>query len=203
MRDAERCVQLKPDFAKGYGRQSTALYVQPKICERSEASTRASESSTHASEYICGGGPSLRSHRSLASFSLLPPLTPPRRYLLGRYAEAETAARAGLAVDSESAALKEALSRASLETAESDAVQAQMFKLRQEKKQSARLKQMLGGMNLGGGAGGGFNVFGGGAGGLEGILGGMGGMGGGGFGGKPDMSEQQMRQMARAMADAQ
>jgi tetratricopeptide (TPR) repeat protein len=146
LRDAEQCVKLAPGFAKGFGRQSTALYM------------------------------------------------------LGRYIEAEAAARSGLAVDDENAALKEALERAVVETGESEAVQKQMHTFRQEKKQNEKLKAMLSGMNLGGGPGGsGFNVFNGSgmSGGLESILGGM--NGGNGFGGKSSMSEAQMRSMARAM----
>ena len=149
--DAERCVALSPGFAKGFGRQATALF------------------------------------------------------LLGRYVESEAAARAGLAVDGENAALKEALAKACVETAETAAVQAQMHTMRADKKRNDKMKAMLSGLNLGGGAGGpGFNVFspgqmgGMGGGGLEGLLGGMG--GGGGFGNQPGMTEAQMRQMARAMA---
>lgn len=144
LRDADQCVALNPQFAKGYNRRGVALYH------------------------------------------------------LGRYVDAEAAAKAGLEVDASNAALKQLLEQAQQETSEPPEVQKTMHQLRSEKRQNAKLQQVLSGLNLGGS---GAQVFG--PGGLGGLGGGLGGLnfGGGGLGGmSQNMSEQQMRQMARAMA---
>ena len=68
LRDAENCIRLKADFAKGFSRQALALFQ------------------------------------------------------LGRYPESEAAAKAGLAVDAGSAALKDMLAKVQIETAETPEV---------------------------------------------------------------------------------
>jgi len=123
---------------------------------------------------------------------------------LGRYKEAEEAAQAGLALDPASAPLKELLAAAQLETAESEAVQKQMHQMRLGRAKDEKMKKMLSGLNLGGNV----QMFNG----LNGLngLGGLGGLGGNGmgnlFGGGgmqgPAQTDEQMRQMARAMAGA-
>jgi len=128
-------------------------------------------------------------------------------YHLGQYGEAEAAAAEGLALDADNAPLQECLRQAQVETSESLEVQKQMHKLRSDKRQDAKLQNLLKGL---GGAGGVqmFNgsdlsgMFGGAGGGLGGMMGNSS-MGGFGGGGKANMSEEQMRNMARAMASAE
>lgn len=152
IQDAERCINLNPQFAKGYSRHAHALFH------------------------------------------------------LGRYVDMEAAAKAGLALDQSSTALQELLKTAQAETAEPLEVQRNMHQLRQEKRQEAKLQDLLKGLNMGGKGGPNIQMFNPGAGGdLSGLLGGLGGGGGGmgGFGGgsgKARMTEEQMRGMARAMA---
>merc|ERR1719499_120765 len=93
LRDAERCIALSPQFAKGYSRQALALFH------------------------------------------------------VGRYMEMEAAAKKGLELDPSSAALQDLLKQAQVETAETPEVQAQMHKLRQEKKQDAKLQDLMRGLN--------------------------------------------------------
>jgi tetratricopeptide (TPR) repeat protein len=153
LRDADLCIKLNKEFAKGYSRRSAALYQ------------------------------------------------------LGRYVEAEAAAKAGLLVDPSSSALQSLLETAQVETKETHAVQAQMYQLRKKRKEDEKMKKLLSGLNLGGQ---GFNVFSPGqmgSGGLESLFGGGG--GGGGMGGlngadmhAPAMTDDQMRQIARATAAA-
>ena len=120
---------------------------------------------------------------------------------VGRYKEAEEAAQAGLALDPASGPLKELLAAAQLETAESEAVQKQMHQMRMGRAKDEKMKKMLSGLNLGGNV----QMFNG----LNGLngLGGLGGngmgnlFGGGGMQG-PAQTDEQMRQMARAMAGA-
>ena len=121
-----------------------------------------------------------------------------------RYAEAEAAAQAGLALDPSSAPLKELLDTARIETSETPEVQAQMHSMRMKRRGDEKMKKMLSGLNLGGnvqmfngmgGLGGGM----GGMGGLEGLFGGGGG-GGGNFN-APSQTDDQMRMMARAMSN--
>ena len=130
-------------------------------------------------------------------------------YHLGKYVDAEAAARAGLAIDPANAALQSLLETAKAETAETAEVQVKMHEMRKSQAKDAKLKSMLSGLNLGnnvqmfspgmgggGGLGGLESLFGGGGGG-----GGFGGLGGGGFGGgAPAMTDDQMRQIARATA---
>merc|ERR1712151_1459410 len=114
----------------------------------------------------------------------------------------EAAAKAGLEVDAENKSLQDLLKQAQAETCESLEVQQHMHKLRVEKRQDLKLQSLMSTLNMGGhnvqmfnpGAGG----FG--AGDLSGLLGGLG--GGGGGSGKSRMTEEQMRGMARAMAQA-
>ena len=114
---------------------------------------------------------------------------------LGMYKQAEEAAQAGLALDPASGPLKELLAAAQLETAESEAVQKQMHQMRMGRAKDEKMKKMLSGLNLGGNV----QMFNG--------LGGLGGngmgnlFGGGGMQG-PAQTDEQMRQMARAMAGA-
>jgi len=146
LKDAERCIVLNPEFAKGYSRQSVACWQ------------------------------------------------------VGRYADAQSAAEAGLAIDPENAALLECLKHAQGETSDSLSVQKQMHELRSQAKKDAAMEKLFKGLGNGvqmfngsdmGNLG---NMFSGG--GMSG-----GGMGGGNpFGGKPKMSEDQMRKMARAIA---
>lgn len=119
---------------------------------------------------------------------------------LGRYPEAEAAAAAGLALDPASEPLKELLAAAKVETAETPAVQAEMHRMRCERAKNEKLKKVLSGLNLGGNV----QMFGpgGGGGGLDALFGG----GGGGFGGNMGgglggmaQTDEQMRQMARAI----
>lgn len=126
---------------------------------------------------------------------------------LGRYPGAERAAMAGLGVDPNNAALQDLLKQAQVETAETPAAQAMMYKLRQDKKKDLKMKQLMSSLNLGGMGGNGMKVFspdmlggagGGGGGGLEALL--SGGSGGFGNGSKPIMTEEQMRQIARNSA---
>lgn len=164
LRDAERCIAINPQFAKGYSRHAHALFN------------------------------------------------------VGRYVEMEAAAKKGLEIDSESAALQELLKQAETETKEPLAVQQQMYNLRQDKKKDAKLQELMRGLNMQGGNGmpgmpgvqmfsPGGGGFGGGGGDLSGLLSGLGGMGGGGGGmfggggnGKARMTDDQMRAMARAMS---
>lgn len=143
LRDADRCVELNPQFAKGYNRRALALYH------------------------------------------------------LGRYPESEVAAQDGLVIDPDNAGLQTMLKSAQVETAEPIEVQEHMHKLRQEKRQEQKMQQLLRGLGGGvqvlnpnsfGGLGGGLGA----AGGLDGLF--------GQGGGKANMTEYQMRQMARAMA---
>jgi len=128
---------------------------------------------------------------------------------VGRYVEMEAAAKKGLEISSENAALQELLKQAQAETKESPEAQAHMHKLRADKRQDAKLQDLMKGLNMGGnniqmfnpGSGGDMSGF------LNGLKGGgggfpgMGGMGGfGGGGGKAAMTEEQMRGMSRAMA---
>jgi len=123
-------------------------------------------------------------------------------YHLGRYPEAEQACIAGLALEEGSAALKDMLVTCQKETCETPEVQAQMARLREEARSQEQLEALMSKLNTGGQ--GGPNVFnmsnlnmsGGG---LQDLFSGM---GGGGGNKKPKMSEEQMRQMARAMASA-
>merc|ERR1712224_1146479 len=121
-------------------------------------------------------------------------------YSLGRYPEAEAAAQAGLAIDPANVPLNDMLKQAQVETKETPEVQRLVHKMREEKRQDQKLQQVLQGLNMGGNQN--FQVFnpsqfanlGGGLG---------GGYGGGGFGGgKANMTDDQIRQMARAMAAA-
>jgi len=152
LRDADKCIKLNPQFAKGFSRQALALYN------------------------------------------------------LGRYPDAETAAQTGLDLDPASAPLQNLLKQAQVETKETPEVQALIHKFRQEKQQDQKMKQLMQGLNMGGN--GNFQVFspgqfGNSTGGLDGLLSGLGGGGGGfGGGGKASMSDDQIRQMARAMAGA-
>ena len=128
-------------------------------------------------------------------------------FQLGRYDDAEAAAREGLKLDPASTPLKSLLETAQKETCEPPEVQKALHEMRVKKKKDEKLQKMLSGLNLGGMPGmGGMQVFGPGggpmAGGLEGLFGGMGGGMGGGIGGTSSMSDDQMRQMARAMASA-
>jgi len=155
--DAERCIAINPQFAKGYSRLALALFH------------------------------------------------------VGRYPEMESAALKGLDIDASSVALQDLLKQAQTETKEPLEAQKHMHKLRKDKAQEQKMQGLLKGLNMGGN---GVQMFspggmGGGAdlssllAGLQGG-GGMGGMGGGmgGFGdtGKSRMTEDQMRGMARAMA---
>jgi len=159
LKDANRCVALKPDFAKGYSRQAHAMFH------------------------------------------------------VGQYIDMELAAKKGLELDAASVALQDLLKQAQIETKDSLEVQAQMHKLRNEKRQDAKLQDLMKGLNMGGGNG--VQMFTPGAGGdLSGLMAGLnGGGGGGGFGGMPGMggfggngksrmTEDQMRGMAKAMAAA-
>ena len=114
---------------------------------------------------------------------------------LGRYADAEAAAVAGLEGDPESAALKELLAAAKVETAESPEVQAQMHSMRVERSKNEKMKKMLSGLNFGGSSVQMFNP--GSGGGLGGLFG-----GGGGNLTAPAQTDDQMRQLARAIAGA-
>jgi len=147
LKDAERCVALNPQFAKGYSRKAHALFHE------------------------------------------------------GRYVEMESVAKAGLAIDPSSTALQDLLKQAQTETCEPLEVQKQMHKLRQEKKQDAKLQDLMRGLNMQGQNVQMFNPGAGGAGDLSGLLSGLGG-GGGMGGGKARMTEEQMRGMARAMSQA-
>lgn len=128
---------------------------------------------------------------------------------VGRYVEMEAAAKKGLELDSSSTALQDLLKQAQTETTETLEVQAQMHKLRQEKRQDAKLQDLMKGLNMGGMGGNGIQMFSPGSD-LSGLLGGLNGGGGGGFpgmggmggGGKARMTEEQMRGMARAMSQA-
>lgn len=145
--DATRCVELNPQFAKGYSRQGLALFH------------------------------------------------------VGRYPEMEAAAKAGLAIDPSSTVLQDLLKQAEVETKETPDVQQAMHKLRKEKRQDAKMQELLKGF------GGNVQMFGPGGGDINGLLAGL--AGGGGFGGaggyggggyaKARMTEEQMRGMARAM----
>jgi hypothetical protein len=120
---------------------------------------------------------------------------------LGRYPEAEAAAAAGLAISPDNAALESMLERCKVETAETAAVQKSMHQFRNEKRQDAKMQKIISSLNMGGQNVQMFNGMGGG--GLADLLkGGSGGSGFGGSGGKANMSDAQMRQMARAMATA-
>eukprot|EP00548_Thalassiothrix_antarctica_P005688 CAMPEP_0194138342 /NCGR_PEP_ID=MMETSP0152-20130528/8155_1 /TAXON_ID=1049557 /ORGANISM="Thalassiothrix antarctica, Strain L6-D1" /LENGTH=491 /DNA_ID=CAMNT_0038835771 /DNA_START=180 /DNA_END=1655 /DNA_ORIENTATION=+ len=161
LRDADRCLALRPEWSKGQSRRSTALFG------------------------------------------------------LGRYGEAEAACIAGIALDApqgETAAasattspLHGMLAKCQKETCEPLAVQREMYRLRQKAKQDAKLQELMASLSGGGtGAGGGPKVFN-----MSNLnfsggnnpfanLGGLPGLGGAGQ--QPKMSEQQMRQMARAVA---
>jgi len=153
--DAERCIAINPQFAKGYSRLALALFH------------------------------------------------------VGSYSEMESAASKGLDIDASSVALQDLLKQAQAETKEPLEVQKHMHKLRQDKAQDKKMKDLLSGFNMGGN---GVQMFSpGGMGGgadlsslLSGLQGGggMGGMGGLGDSGKSRMTEEQMRGMARAMAQA-
>jgi len=149
LKDADRCVALNPNFAKGYSRQAHALFH------------------------------------------------------VGRYVEMEAAARKGLTLDPASKPLEDLLKQAQTETAEPLAVQQKMHQLRQEKRQDAKLQDLMRGLNM---QGNNIQMFNPGAGGdLSGLLSSLGGGGGGSFGGgsgKSRMTEEQMRGMARAMGQA-
>lgn len=101
-------------------------------------------------------------------------------------------------MDASNAALKDLLSKAKLETAESAEFQKQIHILRKQKRSDAKMQEMIKGLNFGGNV----QMFNGanGMGGLQNLFGGGGG-GGGGFGGN-SMSEAQMRQMATALSQA-
>jgi len=148
LNDAERCIALNPQFAKGYSRQAHALFH------------------------------------------------------VGRYIDMEEAAKRGLDVDPSSLALQDLLKQAQVETREPLAVQKQMHKLREEKRQDAKLQEMMKGLNMQGNniqmfnPGGDLNGL------LNGLGGGGAGFGGFGGGGKARMTEDQMRAMARAMGQA-
>merc|ERR1711972_908444 len=111
-------------------------------------------------------------------------------------------AKKGLELDSSSTALQELLKQAQTETKEPLEVQRHMHQLREQKRQDAKLQDLMRGLNMGGNniqmfsPGDDLNGF------LNGLKGGGGGFGGGsGFGGgKSRMTEDQMRAMARAMA---
>jgi tetratricopeptide (TPR) repeat protein len=151
LRDAERCIALNPQFAKGYSRQALALFH------------------------------------------------------VGRYVEMEAAARKGLELDSSSVALQDLLKQAETETRETPEVQAQMHKFRQEKKQDAKMQELMKGLNMQGNNIQMFNPgddFSGLLNGLKGGGGGFPGMGGFGGSGKARMTEEQMRGMAKAMSQA-
>jgi len=150
LRDAEKCIALNSQFAKGYSRQALALF--------------------HS----------------------------------GRYVDMERAATAGLAIDPNSTALQDLLKQAQVETAETPETQKQLHELRKQKRQDAKMQDLMRGLNLQGQniqcftpgqlQGGDISsLFSGGGGG-----GGFGGFGGGG--GKASMTEEQMRAMARAMS---
>eukprot|EP00928_Gymnodinium_smaydae_P024349 TRINITY_DN19722_c0_g1_i1.p1 TRINITY_DN19722_c0_g1~~TRINITY_DN19722_c0_g1_i1.p1 ORF type:complete len:418 (+),score=109.73 TRINITY_DN19722_c0_g1_i1:52-1305(+) len=150
LKDANRCVALNPQFAKGYSRQAHALFH------------------------------------------------------VGKYVEMEAAAKAGLAIDASNVALQESLKQAQIETAEPLDVQEKMHQLRKEKRQDAKLQDLMKGLNM---QGQNIQMFNGSD--LSGLLGGLGGGGGGGYnafggggGGKSRMTEEQMRGMARAMSQA-
>lgn len=122
-------------------------------------------------------------------------------YNLGRYAEAEASAQAGLKIEPTSVPLQDLLKQAQVETKETPEVQKLIHKFRQEKQQEQKMKSLLSGLNMGGNNN--FQVFspgsfanGGGGGGLDGLMSGLGGSG------KANMSDDQIRQMARAMAGA-
>jgi len=135
LRDAERCIALNPQFAKGYSRQ----------------------------------------------------------------------ARKGLELDSSSVALQDLLKQAEIETRETPEVQAQMHKFRQEKKQDAKLQELMKGLDMQGNNIQMFNPgddFSGLLNSLKGGGGGFPGMGVFGGSGKARMTEEQMRGMARAMSQA-
>ena len=126
-------------------------------------------------------------------------------YHLGQYVEAEAAAAEGLALDADNAPLQECLRQAQIETSESPEVQKQMHKLRSDKRQDAKLQNLLKGLGNNVQMFNGSDVsgmFGGAGGGLGGMMGNSS-MGGFGGGGKANMSDEQMRNMARAMASAE
>lgn len=146
LRDAEKCISLNPQFAKGYSRKALALYH------------------------------------------------------LGQYSDMEDTAKAGLAVDSNSAVLQDLLKQAQVETAETLEVQKHLHELRKQKKQDAKMQDLMRGLNL---QGHNLQCFSPGQ--LQGadlssLLSGGGGGFGGGNAGKAAMTEEQMRGMARAMA---
>eukprot|EP00747_Dinoflagellata_sp_TGD_P054365 gnl/TRDRNA2_/TRDRNA2_148969_c0_seq2.p1 gnl/TRDRNA2_/TRDRNA2_148969_c0~~gnl/TRDRNA2_/TRDRNA2_148969_c0_seq2.p1 ORF type:complete len:489 (+),score=127.02 gnl/TRDRNA2_/TRDRNA2_148969_c0_seq2:57-1523(+) len=159
LRDAERCIGLNSQFAKGHSRKAAALFY------------------------------------------------------LGKYVEMEAAAKAGLAADPNSQALKDLLKQAQDETRDSPEVQAHMHQMREEKRRDQKMQELMNSLQ-----GRGMNVLnanslqGMGAEGMANLLQGMknGGMGGGNFGGgiggmagKAGMTEDQMRAMARTMAQAE
>ena len=92
-------------------------------------------------------------------------------------------------------ALKELLAAAKVETAESPEVQAQMHNMRVERSKNEKMKKMLSGLNFGGSSVQMFNP--GSGGGLGGLFG-----GGGGNLTAPAQTDDQMRQLARAIAGA-
>lgn len=116
-------------------------------------------------------------------------------YELGQYPAAEAAAAKGLTIDPDNAALKELLRKAQLDTVETAEVQAQLYEMRKKQRDQSKLMrtlQSIPGLDMSN-----VNVNG---------MGGLGGLGGMGMGGIPGMggmqSDAQMRQMARAMAQA-
>ena len=110
--------------------------------------------------------------------------------------DAEAACDAGLALEPQNAGLVELKKTCAIETAEPLAVQQQMAKFRAEKRSNKKMNDLLKGLNFGGA--GGPQVFSPNQ--FSGMMGGGGGLGGLGGGGA-NMTEAQMRQMARAMAN--
>lgn len=117
-------------------------------------------------------------------------------YGRGEYIAAEAACDAGLALEPQNAGLVELKKTCAIETAEPLAVQQQMAKFRAEKRSNKKMNDLLKGLNFGGA--GGPQVFSPNQ--FSGMMGGGGGLGGLGGGGA-NMTEAQMRQMARAMAN--
>ena len=181
LRDADRCVALAPDYAKGHSRRGTALFLVGRCVARPLLPWWARRGLAHDGGHFSARG----------------------------YPEALAAAEAGLALEPRSEALLKLKKEMEAEVAESPEVQKSMHHMRLDKRKNAKLQQVLKGLNLGGtssfNTGGSFSPeafnsqfnqpmappgF-----------GGMGGMGGAGMGSMAQ-SEEQMRAMARAMATA-